>query len=232
MGVLKNMYAVSEFEFYSSDYKLFTQILAMRYNVNLEIALNTNDDDTKLELFDFGYSQMYVLEINEHEYKKPWKTENNHYYLYRLKIPVDLQNESQLELEFYPNGICKLNFIPFSNYWSFFINDLLGINDHYYQNHIEIIQNINNIRNCYISIFEKINASKVVIYPDAHYKTEDKYIYTHAYGRITKLSDFINSLNKLDKVICYNFMGVVKQKVNICNMKPIQIAFTDNFTDI
>lgn len=237
MGIAKTINALGEYNLYSADYITFVETISRLFKVNLSVSFCANIDeegteyDRENEFFDFNQNEVYRLTVNfwKIDDNKPLQP-NNVYCDYEMIIPVNLEYEKELLLQLYSNGIFQLNFIPLSNMWQFFIGDILGVNDHYHNSHLEVVKEKNKIRNCYINILKKLNCNRVILWTDAYYKTE---------GEITEpnktLNDLIKHMQDTDKLKIYNFADILNQKIMIIrdnkNDGYLDIALLDNFDD-
>lgn len=110
-------------------------------------------------------------------------------------------------LNFYQGGIIQLQFIPYESFWRFLIERITGKTRVENTTQLELIQDLINVRNLYIPIFQKLNCNQVVIWTDAYYKTEDK---------ITKpnlsLKQIMKFMEEVDNVQLYNFLDVLHKK--------------------
>ena len=229
------MSAVGEYDFYSPDYKGFAKTIANLFHVNLELGffhytMKDSYIEKENEFLNFGYKDTYHLEVSYYDYNEKNPVPAIIYSTYQLTIPVELEHEKSLCLDFGPNNLFSLLYLPFSGNWRFFIEELNGDYD-CNKNHDNIIESKLKIRNCYISILSKINSNKVVLWTDADYKTEEKIIYNDIPFAKNNLNDLIYNLENLDNVKIYNFLEVLNQKISIkeylnCCLK---IAFIDDF---
>jgi hypothetical protein len=238
VGRAKIMMAFGEYSFYSPDYKLFTKELSSLYQVNFTVRLNDciidgNEIEFKEEFYDYNYHDTLVLIVNQYKYDESKPMQGNHYNAYELEIPVDLSNEKELTIEFLPNGIFEIRYLPFSNLWRFFIEEIKGEHDCEWYPHSIIMDNIVQIRNCYIHILDRINCEKVIVWTDGDYETCDQYFCSQKPGRIHKLDDIISIMIKLDKFKIFNFVDSVLQRIEIPddNKNYMNIAFLDEFED-
>lgn len=236
MGIAKEISVVGEYDFYSPDYKEFAKNLANLFHVNLELGffyftMKDCSVEKENEFLNFGYKETYHLEVSYYDYNEKNPVPEIIYSAYELTIPVELEDEKSLCLDFGPNNLFTLSSLPFSGIWRFFIEEINGYHDHYYKNHDEIVEFFLKIRNCYISILKKINCNKVVIWTDADYKTEEKIIYNDIPFAKNDLNDLIYNLETLDNVKLFNFMEVLYQKISIKEYMNccLNIAFIDDF---
>lgn len=236
MGIAKDISAVGEYDFYSPDYKEFAKTIAKLFHVNLELGffyctMQDCSAENENEFFNFGYKDTYHLEVSYYDYNEKNPVPEIIYSTYELTIPVDLEHERSLCLDFGPNNLFTLSSLPFSGNWRFFIEEINGEYDFYYKDHNELIKSFLEIRNCYISILSKINCNKVVIWTDANYITEENIIYNDIPFAKNDLNDLINNLETLDNVKLYNFMEVIQQKdiINDYENCILNIAFIDHF---
>lgn len=241
MSSTKTMNALGVYTFYSQDYLTFIKSISEMFNVNVYVffsALFENEEEEKQyeiesQIFDFGKKETYILTVyfSKFDIQKP--LENNVYCSYSLYLPVDFEYEKELSLEFYATGVFQLQFLPFNTTWKFFIEDIIGLSDHYYQSEMEIIDETKTIRNKYIDILAKINCKEVFLWTDSYYKTE--YYIEDAKDFETKLSfnDIKNSLKETDNLTIYNFAQVLSRKIKIENAKYdyTDVVLYDNFED-
>ena len=236
MGIAKTMNAIGDYSFYTNDYIEFAKNLCTRFEINLEVYFvdltsNYAANDKNDEFIDFKFSKTYKLAVSYYDYDEDKPDPKNIYCTYEMFIPVDLKYEKELILEFLPNGIFQLCFLPFSNAWRFFIEDIQGINDHYYKSHLEVDEQIQEIRNCYISILKKIDSKEVIIWTHANYKTEDEFLFNQAPNKVDTLDDIKEAIKKLDNITLYNFIDSIKQINKFDNQSDLEIAFIDKFED-
>jgi len=149
MGIAKTMNAIGEYDFYSSDYRQFIEKLGELFRVNIRAhffdqTLAEEEDYTEIEdeYFDFHFSETYNLHVDHFEFNKSKLSQENKYCQYELTIPVQMEYENELSLSFYQNRIFQLYFLPCSNYWKFFIEDIIGTNDQNYKSRAEIVSGI------------------------------------------------------------------------------------------
>lgn len=236
MGIAKTMNAIGEYHFYSSDYKQFAEIIGELLSVNIHAHFFDNVEadkeeyaDIEEEYFNLQFPETYRLRVEFFNFDEKTNLPENRYCVYELKIPVELENESELSLTFYPNGIYQLDFLPFSNYWKFFVEDLIGVNDHYYNTHDEIVSAFLNIRECYIEILGKINCSEIIIWTDAYYQAENEFLYNQEIGKKYYLSDVKKGMEELDGIKIIPFIAAIKQEIKITSQRKdyFDIAFLD-----
>lgn len=239
MGVAKNINAIGEYDFYSSNYELFIKTISTLFKVNLNVDFlahfeeENTEYDKESEFFDIGQKDTFKLRVNyfKLDYHKPLP--NNVNCDYELLIPVDFEYEKELLLQFFTTGIFQLKYLPFNSTWNFFIEDLLVDNDYYYNLHSEVVNEKIAIRNEYIRILNKINCNEAIIWTDARYKTEDIIEGTTDIQLKLTLKDVVKSLQEIDELTLYNFVDVVSQKIEIQSNKDsfLDIALYDNFND-
>lgn len=240
MGITKTINALGENSFYSADYIAFAKSISLLFKVNLNVHFLANYEDDyenyekDNEHFDFCHSVTYNLpvyynKLDENKSAQP----NNVYCDYELYIPVKLLDDNQLLLEFLSNGIFQLNFIPLGNMWQFFIEDIIGNNNHYYNSRDELVKEKGEVRNTYISILKKINCNRVALWTDAYYKTNE-FLYCYS-GQKKSLQDIMQFMHEADNIKFYNFSEVINKKIAIIsennNHKYIDIALIDDFND-
>jgi len=237
MGIAKTMHAIGVYHFYTNDYVAFVAEIGNRFKVNIEARFEdyTLDDmslEKENEVFNFGFEETYYLTIfTEHYDDELYPKKFSVYNFYDLHIPIQTENEKILTLEFWPNGVTQLRYLPFSNKWQFFIDDLQGINDLYYHSHLEIVEFVLLVRNHMIAIMHKIDCNEVIIWTDADYKTEEEYVYTQYVDRTTTFEELKEAAFQLDGIHLFDFMQVVNQEVKIDSniYSDLQIAFIDKF---
>ena len=236
MGIAKIMSVIGEYNFHAKNTDDFIKCLASKFEVNLQV--NFADMTSKYngnvlpdKYFDFGYKTTYQLAIDYFDYDDDKPDPTNIYCKYYLHIPVNWEYEGGLSLVFNPNSIFELEFIPFSNSWMSFIENIKGINDHYYTSHNRIVKQIKVIRDCYISILKKINCKEVILWTDANYKSEDEFIFNQIPEKVNTLNEVKNAVNELDNITLYNFIDSVVNKSNFDNRSGLDIAFLDNLEE-
>ena len=238
MGIAKTMNAIGEYDFYSSDFNQFTEKLAHLFCVNIHASFfdhnyanGAEPEDIEDKYFNFNFSETYKLYVGIFSYNEKKSFHENKYCQYELTIPVQLGNENELTLTFYPNGIFQLDFLPFSNYWRFFVEDIIGVSDHFYNSHDEIVSAILKIRECYIEILKKIKCSETIIWTDAHYKTEDKLIFNQRFNKKYNFEEVKNLMQKLDGFNLVPLMDALNQEIKISSKREwyLDIAFVDKF---
>lgn len=238
MGIAKTMNAIGEYNFYSSDFNQFTEELAQLFCVNIHASFfdynyanGAEPEDIEDKYLNFNFSETYKLHVGIFSYDEKKSFPGNKYCQYELTIPVQLENEIELTLTFYPNGIFQLDFLPFSNHWQIFVEDIIGVNDKYYNSHEEIVLAISKIRECYIEILKKIKCSEVIIWTDAHYKTEEEFIFSQSFNTKYVLDDVKNTMQKLDGIYIVPFMDAVNLNLKINSKREwyLDIAFVDKF---
>ncbi|MGI6321576.1 MAG: hypothetical protein ACOXZK_11650 [Bacteroidales bacterium] len=241
MSSTKTMNALGVYTFYSQDYLTFIKSISEMFNVNIDAYFSPffeNEEEEKQyeiedQLFDFGKKETYRLAVYFLKFDAQKPVENNLYCSYGLYLPVDFEYEKELFLEFYATGVFHLQFLPFNTTWKFFIEDIIGLSDHYYQSEMEIIEEVKTIRNKYIDILAKIDCKEVILWTDSYYKTE--YYIEDANDFETKLSfnDIINCLKDTDNLTIYNFAQVLGRKIKIENSKYnyTDVVLYDNFED-
>lgn len=239
MGIAKTINAIGEYEFYSSDYKLFIKTISALFEVNLTVNFLTHFEEEKTEyekeseFFDIGQKDTFCLTVNYFKLDDKKPLLDNVYCDYELHIPVDFEYERELLLQFFTTGIFQLNYLPLNSTWSFFIEDLLGNNEYYYNSHSEVVKEKLSIRDEYIRILNKINCNEAIIWTDAYYKTESIIQETiHIYKKLT-LKYIVKSLQEIDKLTLYNLTDVISRKVEIQSNRNsfLDIALYDNFND-
>ena len=191
--------------------------------------------DKEEEYFDVGVSETYKLTVNYYVNDDgPLLQPDNVYRDYELQIPVHFEYEEELLLELFANGIFQLNFIPFNNAWQHFIGDIIGENDHHYNSHREVVDEIINIREGYIDILQKIECKQVILWTDAYYKTLQKIEYSTSEPILT-LKEIMTYMKEVDNMRLYNFLDALNGKVTIVseiNDRYLDIALIDNLDDI
>lgn len=240
MGIAKTMNAIGEYNFYSSDYNQFIEKLGQLFQVNIQAHFFDNgyfygEDfneagfiEIEPHLYDFHFSETFRVEVEFDKYDYRQNFPENRYCNYKLFIPVKLQNEKELTLHFYGNGIFQLDYLPFSNFWRFFIEDVFGLTSR-----IEVIQPILEIRECYIEILRKINCTEIIIWTDAHYKSEDVFLYNKRPGKKYNLNDVKKTMKELDGIHIIPFLEAIKHEIKIISKREdyFDIAFVDNFNN-
>ncbi len=240
MGIAKSISAIGEFGFYSDDYKIFASTIGQFFSANIKARffdhlcedeiLKKND-----EFIDLGKFITLPMTVSFCRYDESKPSYQNSYCTYEIEIPVQIKYKRNLTLAFIPNGIFELRGLPFSISWYGFIADILGSNDHYYASHKIYVHEILKVRNCYIDILSKINCSEVIIWTDAYYETEDRYIYDIRSNKIDRFQDIVKDIYQLDKITLFNFIGALKQDKGIMNglqqSVSTNVAFWDKFSD-
>lgn len=234
MGIAKTINAIGEYKFYTKDISEFVSIISSKFKVNLQVSIINMTSTFKAnekpdELYDFKFQETYELLINFYDYDDNHPDPTNTYCTYDLQIPINFKFEKALSLEFYPNGIFQLNYLPFSKRWRFFIDDIKGINDNNYQSRKEVVNEILEIRSCYITISKKIDCKEVVIWTDANYQTEDEFIFNQKPNKLNTLGNIKTALQELDKVTIYDLVESIDHKSQFDNRSDLNIAFSDTF---
>ncbi len=236
MGIAKTINALGEYNFYSADYSSFCQKVSRLFGVNLTVYhWSCIEDDTTYdkdeEYLDIGATETYKITICYHVDNDGLPQQPGNLYCdYELHIPVHFENEDELLLEFFANGIFQLNFIPFNNAWKQFIQDIIGENDHYYNSHREIVEEIIKIREVYIDILQKFDCKQVILWTYAYYKTLEKIEYRSSEPILT-LQEIMSYMQEVDNMRFYNFYDALKGKVTIVseiNDRYVDIALIDN----
>ncbi len=161
-------------------------------NLNVHFFDSIGEDEfieKEDKYFDFNYKDTYKMFVTFYKYNEDKPPIENTYFIYEIIIPVNLCDNHKLYLEFLPDGIFKLQDLLFNSNWHFFIEDIKGENDCYYKTHSEFIEQIIKIRHCYSNILTKFYRTRVIIWTDANYFTEEEFIHEHAIGRENKLGD-------------------------------------------
>ncbi len=237
MGIGKDMKALGEYDFYSSDYKVFLSSLGSLLDSNFTIILrdymvNGNFDiDQTHEFFDLGKPNSLDVSIAylNFDENKP-STEDNIYSCYTVTFPVSLEHSKKLDIEFMPDGIFQMDDIPFSGTWNFFIQNIQGVGQGAGEDFIKYVL---SVRECYINILNKIGCQEVIIWTDAYYKTEEEILFCPNPNKKHTLTEMAKYLKDLDNIIFYNFLDVVMQNVIIESQSDwyLNVAFIDNFND-
>jgi hypothetical protein len=235
MGIAKTICAYGIFDFYSSDYVQFVSALGqlLKVNINTRFSDDSHMDqfgDKENEFYNNNYDQTYNLTVSYYDIDENNPIAGKLNIIYNLEIPINFPHQKELDIEFYPNGIFFIIFLPFDTQWKFFIEDLLGENDHYYKNHKEIVLNIMKIRECYVSNLRRINCKELVIWTDGHFISDDLHLY-QSFDKRYSFMDLIDQIQNLDNIEFYNFMDVVNQKVKIKSNHNefLDIALIDKF---
>jgi len=238
MGIAKTMNAVGDYSFYSPDYKQFARILGNLLKVNFNAYFfscfsDETYDDRAPEFFDFQFNSCCALHVNAYQYNEGEADPENTFLVYEVLIPVDFEHENELKLEFWPNGLFQLNFLPFSNYWRFFIDDLMGISDKYVRSHDEIVAPVLKIRETCLALISKLNCSEIIIWTDARYQTEDQLIYHQFPGKTNTIQEVKYALQTLDRVRLYPLSVAIQQLIEIICHTPdcTDVAFTDTTSE-
>lgn len=239
MGIAKTINAIGAYDFYTSDYRLFIKTISTLFNVNLNVSFIAHIEEEKTEydkeseFFDISQKDTFNLTVNYFKLIDNKPILDNVYCDYELRVPVDFEYEKELLLQFFTTGIFQLNYLPLNSTWNFFIEDLLGDNDHYYNSHSEVVKEKLSIRDEYIRILNKINCSEAIIWTDAQYKTESIIQEIQTIHTKLTLQDVIKSLEEIDKLTLYNFSDVLNQKLEIHSNRNsfLDIALFDNFND-
>lgn len=238
MGRAKTMNAIGVCDLYSHNYYQFFKKIGQIFKANFNVvyfdnimADKTNYIEKENEIFNFNFQDTYNVLIYEENYDESTLLPENNYGIYELKIPVNLKHENELWLSFFPNGLFHLEFLPFSGLWRFFVEDLIGINDHYYNSHEEIVADILKIRSCYTKIIKRLGCSQVIIWTDGDYNSETKLFENFKPNKHFVFSDIIETMQKLDNLTILPFMDAVNQKINITTKYGnfTDIAFIDKF---
>ena len=238
MGLAKQMYVVGAFDFYTTNYADFAAIIGQRLGVNLEVIFSNwsvSDNEKPNELFDFDFDKTYIIQLEWYEADSINQIMDTIYYKYIIEIPVEFEDEKKIEIEFLSNGIFNILWLPFNHHWRFFIEDIIGDNDGYYKNHNEAIANIIAVRNFYkktiksLNCDSEINSERVLIWADAQYATERRFIDNPIPNRKNTIAQLADALRDLDKVKIYNFVGVLAQKITIKSERVhyLDIVFID-----
>lgn len=236
MGIAKTMHAIGVYHFYTNDYVAFAKEIGKRVKANIEVRFEDytiNDEmlNKGREVFDNGYKEVLQLNVITDFYNYENPTEGAYIY-YVLILPIDLVYQDELCLEFSPNGIFQLYFLPFSSSWSSFINDLKNkTNSLYPAQSDSILKNINRIRSAYINLLQKINSNEIIIWTDYFYQTEEKYLHSQHFTSQISLVELKTAMVELDKLQLFDFMQVVNQEIKIDSTiySDFQIAFIDKF---
>ncbi len=236
MGIAKTMHAIGVYPFYTNDYRAFATEIGKRFKANIEVRFEDYTIDDEMlnkgkKVFDNGFKEMFRLNviIDFYNYEHP---ADGSYTYYVLTLPIDLIYQNELFLEFCPNGIFQLYFLPFSNSWSSFIHDLKNrINSVFPDQCESILKNINRIRSAYINLLKKIDSNEIIIWTDCHYQTEEKYLHSQQFTSEISMVELKTSMVELDKIQLFYFMQVVNQEIKIdTNVhSDLQIAFIDKF---
>ena len=237
MGIAKTINAIGKYDFYTFDYIEFANKISSVFNVNLELFFIYYIDEfdevseKENELVDAGYIDTWRLSINYFKINDNLHYENNLTCQYDLYIPVDIKYENELMLEFCDNGFFVLNYLPYNISWNFFIEDILGFNDCYFNTKLDFFDNITTVRNAYISIIQKINCSEVILTTDAGYKFEN---YFNPVSENLTLNELIQKMKQEDNINIYNFCEVVNTRLKLESKRNsfLDVALIDNFNDI
>ncbi len=229
MGIGKTINALGEYDFYSSDYKIFLLEISNRFKCNLKVSFDPSlaefdskdFKDKEQEFYEFGFENTYLLVVNsfDYDYKNPIPV--NTYIGYDLTIPIEWDRKDELFLEFLPNHIFCLKFIPYSNYWCFFVENIISGNS------VEI----KNIRTKYVELLKKIGCSEVMLWTHAYHKWEVEITEEHVPGRIYCLEEVMQIATTKDNIRYYDFMQAIEQKITIesSSSEYHDVGFYDKF---
>lgn len=239
MGMAKSLMVVGEYDFYSSDYAEFATTIGHYYKVNVSLSFEESFPFLPVyckpnEYIDLGFDNNYGLKVSNSLFDEKLPPENNTYFSYELHLPCELEDTDSLQLSFLPNGLFQLDYLPFSGVWQFYVEDIKGENDHYYNSHIEVVKEKLDVRNYYVELLSKINCSKVIQWTDGYYKTEEEFIFNQQQGKKNTLQQFIDALKTLDNMYIYNFIDALKQNItmdNSDNIRYLDVAYLDDFTN-
>ncbi len=229
MGIAKTVNAIGDYNFYSLDYNKFAKKIGNIFEVNINLSFSSKEDELINDDICFKFNQKDTYHLNAFIYHFD-NSSDNWYYIYKLIIPFHFEYEDTLELEFCPNNLFQLNFLPFNSAWQFFIDDMLGNND-YYSSQEDIMIKISNIRNFYIEICNKINSKKVILWTDAYYETENE-MFLHFLPNVKySLNDISIRLIQKDKLSLYNFSYLFYRKTRAINENNhfLDMAIIDEF---
>lgn len=234
MGLGKLFSAVGTFSFYSKDVQQFATELGRRFGVNIGVSSwslsdTQKEDATRFEKLELGYHDTWYMEVILHDYDWRHPRPENTYYAYNLDIPFNVEGEEELTLSMGPNGVFQLWHIPFSNAWCFFLEDISGENDHYFNSHEEVVERIFAIRAAYIPLLQKFGCSEALILPEANYKTESRHLDSCEPGQEETLAGIKKALQELDGVRLFDLLTAVKEKQQFDDLKPFHAGFTDAF---
>ena len=238
MGIAKTMIAYGEYDFYSFDFNQFIEKLAQLFCVNIHASFfefgcvnGEEPEDIEDKYYNFDFPETYKLQIDIFSCIERKSFPGNKYCQYELTIPVQLEDENELILTFFPSGFFALDFLPFNSHWRFFVEEIMGIINGCYKSHEEIILEISKIRNCYIDILKKINCSEVIICTTAPFKAEDEYIYSDNFNKKYALSDMKKAMQNIDGISLIPFMDAVNHKLKINSKRNsyLDVAFIDKF---
>lgn len=201
-------------------------------NIALSYYNNYSEKVKQDESYNCGFSETYKLLIDDCLYDEENPGKDNIYLTYELQVPVNLLGEDMLTLRFFPNGLFELGFLPFSNLWRSFLADLSANVDRTYGRYggyEGYLAFIYNIRNCYINLLKKIDCSRIILWTDGNYKTEEDVFYNQYPGRKDSIDGMIKQMARLDNMKIYNFMDALHQKVNFPDLKKgcLDSAFID-----
>jgi hypothetical protein len=234
MGLAKTMVVLGAFDFYTPNYTDFTAIIGAKLEANLELEFYF-DTETEIqksnETHNFGFEKTYIMQITYNDYDVESPVLYGIYCTYCVLIPVQFKYEDQVDIEFLPNGIFNIQRLPFSNHWCFFIEDMIENDNSCYNTDSEAITNIVELRHFYIAIFKKMNCNTALIWTDAQYKTEDRYVFNPVPNTKNTVADLADALRTLDNVKIYNFRDVLAQKIAIQSSRVhyLDIALSDYF---
>jgi len=80
-------------------------------------------------------------------------------------------------------------------------------------------------------MLKKINCSETIIWTDANYKTEEKFLFIQKLNMRYVLNDVKIGMKELDRINVVHFMDAINQKIKIqsWNKEYLDVAFFDKF---
>lgn len=220
MGLGRLIHATGEYDFYTADHQQFVPALAHRLQANINLHVHdstgkTGYSDKQDQLFPYHYPVTYQLFARYSDYNLDDPETPFLHCIYEMDIPLHLRGAIEFSLEWLPNGLFVLSPLPFNSTWWYFIYDLLGKHDAAYPSQKELVAGILEVRHQYKNLLAKINCTEVLLFTEANYKTEHRYLFNHAPGRKTSLTDLKQQFPLLDQVTLYDFMDVLHQRETI-----------------
>lgn len=207
MGTGKSIEVYTTCEYYSANTEKFIKVLSEKLDADFITSIFDKDYNPigeKEQLTKYNKPNKYILTVIFDEY-----TINNKIIelpTYELILPIKLEFEKKLEIEFCPNNAVYFLFMLFDYNWGGFIQTL---QERFFDNRCEeYVNKYRSMRPEYISILRKLDIDQICIMTDAHSKTESV-CNIEMYNTI-EFSDILKVAKEEDKLTAFDFHKILK----------------------
>ena len=208
----KTFQAFGVYDFYTSDAYSFLNHLSQRFKANIRFQVNnlSNCAPAMPEegLVDTGFETTIGVSLNYYNADEKDPLPEGVYLTYEARFDVTILDEEELFLEFLPNGVFHLCYLPFGTTWHFFIAALAG--DALYTNRDDTIKQLLEVRKAYARLLQPLAAKKLLHFTNAGYEFEAAIRYCYEKGQTFSIEVIIEAARQKDHLQVFTFSDLLQ----------------------